>query len=304
MQRSTLPQQPLPSFKSYFQQIEMLKSRGILIANERTALAVLEYLSDFRLNEFCRALGNTNGSTPRAFDDLVKYYMLNQALISLLSKVLSEIEVSLRARLAYHFGRHDTTHLHDALYKPEYFYSRDYHSDFIALLENKRKSGRRMPIWEAVEYTTFAELANLFSNLRPFIADDISEIYGLETDTAKSYFKALSYLRNCCAHHELILLPRKMRDVAFDETIEHDFDVLHKTKDNQSRRSLYASLCVMFLIYPDQAAFDAIVNLLDDYGVHIHDPIGLPIEWKDKLLNIVQTRAENCGHLRSPLRTS
>ncbi|MEI6852717.1 MAG: Abi family protein, partial [Bacteroidota bacterium] len=73
--------------------------------------------------------------------------------------------------------------------------------DFIKAFKNKYLDSLP-PSWMMLEVSSFGNLSNLFSNLKPSREKrNIANYWGLNEKTFSSWLHSIVYLRNICAHH-------------------------------------------------------------------------------------------------------
>ncbi len=149
------------------------------------------------------------------FEDILHLYVFDRQLRLLILDAIERIEVALRARmtnvLAAHHGPHayfdknifDTRYDHGWLIEQIRKKCGDSQAEtFIPHYRGKYSNPELPPIWMIMEILTFKEVSVLFQNLR--LKDDKKAIAGfwqLDDTVLRSWFRALSDLRNVCAHH-------------------------------------------------------------------------------------------------------
>ena len=125
-------------WKSFEEQLALLRERGMGVDDEATALRWLQRVGYYRLSAywypfrvFRHVQDEQTGvlSTQRTdafvadttFDDAVNLYLFDRELRLLLADALERIEVSLRVETAYRLGRTDTfAHLHPEAFHPSF----------------------------------------------------------------------------------------------------------------------------------------------------------------------------------------
>lgn len=125
-------------WKSFADQLELLKARGLHVHDEPHALAWLQRVGYYRLSaywypfrvfrleqdEATGVIGSvrTDDFMPETtFSDAVSLYLFDRKLRELLVDALERIEVSLRVEVAYRLGKIDTfAHLHEQNFHPTF----------------------------------------------------------------------------------------------------------------------------------------------------------------------------------------
>lgn len=200
--------------------IECLRGRGLSIPDEARVRRYLNSISYFRLSAYARPFYLPGEPEHRfkpdvAFDDIVRLYAFDRSLRLLLLDAIERIEVALRAQitntLALHHGSHSWS-------DPSVFDDRYEHAwlmetirkkldernpeTFLAHYREKYDHPKEPPVWMVMEVLSFKEVSVLFSKLK-HAADKqvISAHFGFPDRLLQSWFRALSDLRNICAHH-------------------------------------------------------------------------------------------------------
>lgn len=228
-------------WKSFAEQLELLKSRGMVVTDETAALDYLERVGYYRLSAYWypfrkfEVIQDAGGKlstkvtdefhSDTQFVDAVQLYLFDKKLRLLLADALERIEISLRVDLAYLLGeRSPFAHIENikAHFHPGFagrpFRKGSPESCFDAWLNKYRglvarskedfvrhyhdNHGTELPIWVAVEVLDFGAISQLFSMLHVKDQLAIANRYGVNDWKAfKSWLFSLSYLRNLVAHH-------------------------------------------------------------------------------------------------------
>jgi abortive infection bacteriophage resistance protein len=186
---------------TFEEQIEGLRSRGLIIANESNALNLLQRISYFRLSAYF--LSETS------FEKIERIYTFDAKLRNQLLAIIEPIEIAFRTQIAYliahKYGIHG--HLTDTHFR--------HHDGFLSSLEKEAKRssdpsisryierfGSAIPVWIALEIIPLSVLSRFFSNLMQVDQEDIANNhYELSASYVRSWLKCLNDTRNICAHH-------------------------------------------------------------------------------------------------------
>ncbi|MCD7098443.1 Abi family protein [Stenotrophomonas sp. MMGLT7] len=229
-------------WKSFDEQLALLRMRGLLIEDEKVALTWLQRVGYYRLSAYwypfrvfrleqdaangaIRTVSTDQFVAGTVFSDAVALYLFDRTLRILLADALERIEVSLRVEVAYRLGSADTfAHLHEDNFHPSFRNKRDHRSgqtafaawqqrhqglvqrskeDFVK--HYREKHGPNMPIWVAIEVWDFGSISQLLAMMK--VADQmaIASRYGIgDWRILGSWVRALSYLRNLVAHHSRV----------------------------------------------------------------------------------------------------
>lgn len=207
------------------EQIDLLKSRGMLIPDEQKAKEVLMDIGFYRLGfyafpfekTFPRLDHRTHDYKPdTSFPDIVDLYYFDYDLRKILTHYLNRIEVNVRTYITYIVSNHYKT-------VPTWFVdSNVMRSDYIANFEkdayktikgnpvikrhhNKYINDRFAPAWKTVEFMTLGNLCSLFENLKDEnLKLSIAQHYGCTLGVFINYMNTIRVIRNSCAHGSCI----------------------------------------------------------------------------------------------------
>ena len=219
------------------QQLDLLESRGLAIADKDKAREILLDIGYYRLGfylfPFEKSYPDLRNRTHEysesaSLEDAVNLYYFDFDLRLLLMRYLNRIEIAFRTSLIYNLSnKYNTT--------PIWFvspsvvsrtYARDferkvYTSDFkrnpvIHRHHQKNPNDRFAPSWKTLEFMTFGAVMKLYEQLKE--RDDkifIAHKFGIrQVVTFESYMHTIRQVRNACAHGLLLYdlrLPQAIR---------------------------------------------------------------------------------------------
>lgn len=203
---------------SYSNQLQQLKDRGLIVEDDTKALHILENISYYRLSAYWYPMlaepkSNHKFKPRSSFDQAFKLYCFDRELRQLISSELEKIEVAVRAKmiyiLAHNYGPFwydvksifaDNNKRRRSVNKLSTEYDRS-DEEFIRSFSRKY-SNTLPPSWMILEISSFGNLSNLYSNLKPGQSKrDIANYFGLDDSTFGSWLHTFTYVRNVCAHH-------------------------------------------------------------------------------------------------------
>ncbi|OPX90272.1 MAG: Abi-like protein [Pelotomaculum sp. PtaB.Bin104] len=214
---------------TFEEQIEILKSRGLVVENEACAYGILHKVNYYRLSAYLlpfQVYGSDSFRDGTRFNQIYRIYEFDQKLRNLILYAIEPIEVLLRTQLAYY---HSHKYGSEGYINPVNFESIRRHERFIeefngAVEKNKKalfvkhhidKYGRRFPIWVAVELFSFGMLSKFYANMKINDQKDIAKkIFKTGPKQLRSWLICVTDLRNRCAHymriyfHKLVNYPR------------------------------------------------------------------------------------------------
>lgn len=226
-------------WKSFADQLELLKSRGMAVTDEAAALRYLERIGYYRLSAYwypfrvfkleqdpsTRTIRTvrTDQFTPETqFLDAVELYLFDKKLRLQVMDALERIEIALRVDIAYLLGAHDTfAHLTADLLHPSFANKIDkrtkqsafdtWQEKYSGLLARSKEDfvkhyranhGPDLPIWVAVEVWDFGAVSQLLAMMKVTDQQRIAAKYDVsDWKVFQSWVRSLSYLRNLAAHH-------------------------------------------------------------------------------------------------------
>ena len=200
---------------TYDVQLQKIKSRGCIISDEKQAIKVLHYINYYRLTAYFLPFkqGNDKYKPGTNFDTVCRIYEFDRKMRNILSPVIEEIELMLRAQLSYYHA-----HKHGALgyMDPKNFNKRHDHQRFLEHIQQDIHNNKnqppiqhhiknydgKFPLWVIIEYSTIGELSYFYSDMlrkdKKMIAADL---FKTTDKNVSSWLMCLTYLRNYCAHY-------------------------------------------------------------------------------------------------------
>ncbi|RMX14875.1 Abi family protein [Legionella jordanis] len=226
-------------YLTFDQQLNLLKSRGMEVTNEKIALEYLRRLGYYRLSGYwypCRQLCKPsniqhkqsrlmrldNFMTGTKFEDIVNLYVFDKKLRLIVLDAIERIEVAVRVEIAYLLGKTDPfaynnqTLLHGNFTKKfNKLSGKSKHQEWLSkhdelinrskedfAIHYKSQYGLPLPIWVAIELWDFGLLSTFYQGMRVHDKDFISKKYGINNwQIMESWLRTLNYVRNVVAHH-------------------------------------------------------------------------------------------------------
>lgn len=196
------------------EQIELLKSRGMIINNDFQAKRILSYVSYYRLSAYSLGLRDQNDifNNNVTIEKIYNIYLFDENFRKILSAVIEPIEIKLRGLITNHLAVKygNVCHLVPALFE-----NSCRHSDFMSYYDsslnqhmtkrtpfvkhNMQKYGK-LPIWAAVEILSFGQLSMFYKNLKKEDRKIIANSFGVDDSFFAGWIESLCYIRNICAH--------------------------------------------------------------------------------------------------------
>lgn len=277
---------------TYTQQLEILKSRNIIIDDPVRCAKVLESISYYRFTAYFLPFKQYDGNYFKGtrFNRVYRIYEFDRKLRGILFSALEEVEVFLRAKLShYHAHKYGAEGYLD---KNSFAPSRHQQEKFKANIEREISNNQRaafvmhhqkqyeghFPLWVIIELFTFGMLSRFFDDMKTSDKKKIaSDLYGTVPQNISSWLRCCTDLRNICAHYGRLyyrIFPAIPANVS---------------ADYRQIRRLWGAMLALKSLYPDSEKWNTEVlqhlnALFDEYREDIilrH--IGFPDDWLQQL---------------------
>jgi len=278
---------------TYEQQIAKLRSRGCIINNENDAIEILSKVNYYRLSAYFLPFKKQDDTYVQGtnFYTIYHIYEFDRKLRNIFFSAIEEIEIYLRAGLAYYHA-----HKYGALgyLNEKNYYPKHKHQDFLNKVEaekDKRKKepfvehhkinkGDQFPIWVIIELFSFGMLSFFYSDLPVNDQKTIARsLFKTHQKTLRSWLICCTDIRNSCAHFGRLYYK------SFS-SIPNGIPEL----DYKNNRSLFGVTMTLKSLYPDMNKWNVeilktITSLINEYQEEIQlNHIGFPDDWKIKLI--------------------
>ncbi|NLJ16160.1 MAG: Abi family protein [Clostridiales bacterium] len=220
------------------QQLDKLKSRGCIIADEKKAEETLSFINYYRLAHYFEPflLDKYHYKEGTTFEKIVQIYDFDRKLRILILSVLEEIEIALRAvisnshsmrygALGYLNAENFNTH-----HNHQYFLSKiermiETNDDKAFVKHHMKKYKGAFPLWVMMEMFSFGNLIYFFYDMHSSDKKPIADnYYKAKLSHVENWLGCISDLRNHCAHYNR-LYANKIGDIpASDERWENTAD--------------------------------------------------------------------------------
>lgn len=272
---------------TYEEQIIILKERKLIIPDEQSAINILQEINYYRLSAYFLSLkSGKNFKENVTFNQIHGLYKFDMKLRNLLLELLETIEIKFRTHIAYLIA-----HKYGSLgyLQSENFNNERLHSEFMIemrkglnrknelfIKHHHEKYGGKIPIWVAMEVSSFGLLSKLYANMKSVDKKLIAKYYNVPYVFIENWLSVLSYIRNVCAHFARLYnknLPRRVR---------LDKEDLLKLNDNNK---LLAAIFIMKKLFKSSPEWTTFVTeleaLIDEYKDIIEvERIGFQEDWE------------------------
>jgi abortive infection bacteriophage resistance protein len=286
---------------SILQQLSLLQSRGMEIADADQAHHYLKFVGYYRLSGYFRFYGDpadekgerfVPGTTFQAVLDL---YVFDRKIRVLLLDALERIEVAARAEICntgalngkegafwlncaanFDHGQHNVI----AKILAERAGTTQNHGIFHQFIVHffKRYADQTPPSWMAMEAFSFGDVSVTYKKMKGELRSPIASSFKLQHDILESWLHALAFGRNICAHHARVW----NRTFTIKPKIPKQYLEVWPRK---AQDRLYTLCCVihhMMNVIADGSAWSSRLRDLVDERPNIPlDLMGFPLSWKD-----------------------
>lgn len=206
---------------SLAEQIRLLDSRGMVIADPDAAGFYLSHIGYYRLRGYWIPFEEpvTDGTTHRfrrgtTFERVLNLYTFDRELRLLVNDAIERVEISVRNQWVDALAQKDGAHayLKSSLFAGYRYYgkglaeiTREFEQSkepYIRHYKKRYKEPDLPPLWVAVSIMTLGQFSHWFSNLKhTAVRTGIAKVYDLDEAVLSSFLHHLTVIRNLCAHH-------------------------------------------------------------------------------------------------------
>ncbi|MFD1429391.1 Abi family protein [Lacticaseibacillus mingshuiensis] len=199
------------------QQIDILRSRGLQIADEKSAMAILEEVGYFRFKGYCLPFYGPEKERFRSGVDLEQIYQTYRFDTDVKALTLQACQ---RAETRFKSIMGNTLALTLGSVLPDTaFYSVDRAKQWHARAAKAQVDGssrgelyvdhytveyEEFPIWVDLELTSFGNASMLYSWLDRDLQRQVAARYGVRYPYIQNWMHVLTVIRNTCAHNSRI----------------------------------------------------------------------------------------------------
>lgn len=307
----------MKEFKTYQEQIEILKSRGIVISNEEFALEKLQEDNYYNIiNGYKDLFIDSNqyiqGTT---FEEIYSLFEFDRNLKSILLKNILIVENILRTLIAYNFSLKygndnylkidNFETLKNSGCKKEKYQERieqiqklicNMQLDIANNIKKKPYINHYIlnygfvPLWVLVNAISLGRLSQFYSLMDQSVRINVSKKWNVKENELNQFIKNLSYFRNLCAHDERVYSATINQPIP--DTIYH-YKLNLKKKDNnfiQGKRDLFSLVISLKMLLPNDK-FNTMCNQIEGrmkslekkiFVINpqkIFDKMGFPLNW-------------------------
>lgn len=300
-------------FKNLDQQIEILKSRNLIINDEESAKDVLLRENYFFINGyrhmFLDVEKGKNFLDGTTFEELYAVFTFDRNIRNIMFKNLLIVENNIKSIISYQlskkYGFKEKDYLDPKNFTQDSLKARHVYDILNKMKRQIRVNGKQhtatlhylsnygyIPMWILVKVLSFGIIAELYSILKLEDQIAIANLYNLDPDTLSNYLYLLSNFRNLCAHEDILYDHRTQREIS-DNKYHYLLDI-EKVDDHYiyGKNDLFAVVIMLKELLTEKEFTEFITEL--GYEIDILDgkvnvvplnlmlnKLGFPNNWRD-----------------------
>lgn len=312
-------------FKTIEEQIDILKSRNLIINNIENAYEILQnnnyyYLINGYKNLFIdKTIQNERFIENAKIEEIYSLYEFDRKIRIIFLENILLIERKIDTYIAYEFSKEyghrdylipSNFNLNQKNYDNINKLIKEVNKDIIHQYKNENKMIRHyldtysyIPLWVLIRILSFGKVSKFYSFMKPKDQNNISRKFYLKSNVLKVFLTNLGEVRNVCAHDEKLYDIKLRFKISSNEY--HNILKLKKYKGNYINgvKDLFSIVIILKLLLKEdefKIFYKKIINNIERLRVEIQcidfeiilDKMGFPKNYK-KLLNLAKT-IDNC----------
>lgn len=219
-------------FKNLNEQIEILRSKGLIINNEEYVKEVLLrenyfFLSGYRY-VFMKSLVDKRFVEGVTFEEFYSLFLFDREIRNIMFKNILIVENNIKSIMSYQlskkYGYKEKEYLRPGNFTNEPLRGKQVNDLIFKMKRQIRINGRQhsatshymdnygyIPLWVLVKVLSFGIIGELYSILKTEDQLSIAEHYNLDIENLTIYLSILSNYRNLCAHEDTLYENRTQR---------------------------------------------------------------------------------------------
>lgn len=301
------------TFKTLDEQIEILKTKGLVIKDEIKAKEILFrenyfFISGYR-HLFMKGYKDKEFIKGTTFDELYATFVFDRNLRNIMFKHLLIIENNMKSIMSYtlskKYGFKEKDYLNPKNFTQDKLKTRQVYDVINKMKRQIRVNGRQhaatshylsnygyIPMWILVKVLSFGIISELYNILKIEDQVAIAEIYNIDPETLSIYLSLLANFRNLCAHEDILYDHRTQRVIP--DTKYHYYLNIDMTDDeyNYGKNDLFAILIIMRQMLTEEQFKEIMFEIgyeIDVLDGHIDtveldlilNKIGFPNNWRE-----------------------
>ena len=257
---------------TYEEQLEILRNRGAIIVDDAFCRQKLAEINYYRLTAYFLPFRQEDGSYVEgtSFHKVYRIYEFNRKLRWILFAAVEEVEIYLRAKLAYlHAQKYGSLGYLDAGNFSLQYQSDKFNENIEREIQNNSKAlfvkhhvtkyNGKFPVWAIVELFTLGMLSQFYADMITVDKKELAKsLYSTTPKNLISWLRCVTDLRNICAHYGRLYYRIFTASPAGFNMFE------------SSKRRLWGTLLALKELYPEKEKWnsetlEAITALVEEY---------------------------------------
>ncbi len=285
----------MKDFKTYSQQILILKKRGVVVKNEEKAINILRNTNYYTLingykNLFQKVNTDEQYIEGVKLEEVYALYNFDRELRAILMDVLLEVENKFKSIVAYEFSKQygfehymklesfnledvniqrlkkyeeRITNINKLIGDVQNVVSKGYSKkDYVKHHINKYGY---VPLWVLVNTFTFTIISRFYSLMKQSEKVAVAKHYSLNYKHLNRYMKVLSTVRNVCAHNErLYNIELKGKASEINDTKFHNELGIAKVNGTYTKgKKDFLAVIITLKEVLDRKTFKKVINIIE-----------------------------------------
>ncbi|MBE6138782.1 MAG: Abi family protein [Firmicutes bacterium] len=300
-------------FKTLDEQIEILKSKGLVVNDIEGAKEILFkenyfFVSGYR-GLFMKDFRDRKFITGTTFEEMYAMFLFDRNIRNIMFKNILIVENNIKSIISYQLSKKYGFKEKDYL-NPKNFTQDSLKTRQVKDVLNKMKRQVRVnvmqhsatlhyvnnygyvPLWVLVKVLSFGIISELYCILKPDDQFKIADVYNLDVRTLEVYLSILANFRNLCAHEDILFDHRTQRRIPNDIIHAHLSIPQQDGEYIYGKNDLFAVVIIMQYMLSHDEFHDFMQEL--DYEIKLLDAkidvvplstllnkFGFPENWKN-----------------------
>ncbi len=300
-------------FRSLEEQVEILKSKGLVIEDEVKTKEILFrenyfFISGYR-HLFMKSYKDKEFIKGTTFDELYAVFLFDRKLRNIMFQYILVVENNIKSIISYQlsrkYGIHEKDYLDSKNFTQDNLKQRQVNDILSKMRRQIHVNGRQhtatthyldnygyIPLWILVKVLSFGILSELYNILRSEDASSIAQFYHLDIEELSDYLAILANFRNLCAHEDILYEHRTQKEIL--DTRYHRILNIPMTEGhyNYGKNDLFAVMIIMKQMLTKEEFKDFFfqigyeIDILDGKVHTVATPIilnniGFPTNWRE-----------------------
>ena len=303
-------------FKTLDEQVDILRSKGLIINNEEKTKDILLkenyfFISGYR-HLFMKSYNDGKFLKGTTFEELYAIFQFDRQLRNIMFKHILVVENNIKSLISYvlskKFGIREKDYLNVDNFTQNPMKTRQVHDVLDKMKRQIRVNGKQhsatshylsnygyIPLWILVKVLSFGIVSELFTILKEEEQEEVSEVYHIDISSLSIYLSILSNYRNLCAHEDILYDHRTQRSIP--NTKYHERLGISKNNDDEyiyGKNDLFAVIIILKqmlteeefrnLVYEVGYEIDILDGKIDVLPLDtLLNKISFPSNWRDIL---------------------